>query len=180
MEDVYDVHTSTLGFSAVVTPLSSTNFYYNSTSYFGLLGNDTTFVSRLCVRFSRGTRDGNRFDITSRYDDGELFWSDSSLSFSWGTPYFVDALLDGPNNEFSVSLYEGTDIQGSFLGTISAQLDPTKPLTIFGLGMANGEQTGTEKTFVADLNEMSLTVPEPASISLLALGGLTILRRRKR
>lgn len=177
--DVYDVHTSTLGFSAVITPLSSTESFYNSVSYFGFLGNDeTALASRLFVRFSRGSRDGNMFNITARYDDGELLWSDTSLQYSWGTTYFVDALLDGPNHEFSVSLYEGTDTQGSFLGTISTELDPTNPLTIFGLGMANGESVSSPKTFVADLNEMSLTVPEPASI-LLILGALPFIRRRK-
>lgn len=176
--DVYDVRTSTLGFSAVITPVNSTNDYYNSTAYFGLLGNDTTFVSRLCVRLSRGTRDGSLFNITGRYDDGELFWSGSALAFSWGTMYFIDALLDGSNHEFSVSLYEGTSAQGSFLGTISAQLDPTKPLTIYGLGMANGESVSSPKTFVADLHEMSLTIPEPTTLSLLAIGGL-LLRRKK-
>ncbi len=176
---IYDVHTNTLGFSAVITPLSSTDDYYNSSAYLGFLGNDTAPVSRLCVRFSRGTRDGNMINITAKYDDGGLLWSDTSLQYSWGTSYFVNALLDGPNNEFSVSVYEGTNAEGLFLGTISAQLDPSKQLTVFGLGIANGESISAPKTYIADINEMSLTVPEPATLSLLALGGLLLRRKRK-
>jgi hypothetical protein len=53
-------------------------------------------------------------------------------------------------------------------------------MNLVGAGRALPEPDGSYDNFVGNMNTLSVTVPEPAALSLLVLGGLALFRRRPR
>jgi hypothetical protein len=187
LDTVYNVYESTLGFSAVFTPIGRTDTYWGKSANIGFIGDVSAgyanMVSAGFINRRSGSSTGPRvFAIMINY--AEIYdQSEDYLDYSWGTEYFVDFLVDGEDHIVSASLYEGTDQEGVYVGTISMALDPTNSLSVYRLGLLNGDgntisQTSPYITW-GELDEISLTiVPEPTTLSLFALAGL-LLRRRK-
>jgi len=170
--DTYIVGESILGFSAVVTPLE---MVVGSGAAVGFINSDVVNTDNRCtVVFAT-----NKSDIRSGIDEG----ASGSIPMNAGTTYFVDFLLDGPADRFYLDVYEGTSQNGNFLGSISSSLGGSANLEIDALGLTNRlSYTIPYQTPVRmRVDDISLlaTVPEPATISLLAIGAMAMLRRRK-
>lgn len=105
--------------------------------------------------------------------DGE---GTSQIPFDYGTTYFVDATLDGPQHSFVVRVYRGQDAEGEYLGTMSKALAPNRVFGFDALGFSGwGDSQHTVVT--ATFDNFTYT-PEPATLMLLILGLATIRRRQ--
>ena len=140
-----------------------TNWYFDSNpaTYEAFAGNDFYSVAlhELGHLLGFGTADSWYYDLTGT----RFFGPDSLAVYGFAVP------LDGASSHW----FEGTSSPMGGAGSFEAAMDPI--LT-----------TGDRKVFTdLDLAALSdigwnVVVPEPATISLLALGGLAILRRRSR
>lgn len=188
----YNIHSADFAFSAVFTPTDYTWSYWGKSANIGFVGEATTgYPSLLSVAFRNGQYSGlpikKSFCIMTTYSDGSYYASENDgayLDFTWGTTYFIDFLVDSTTHTAFASLYKGTNSSGIYVGTISTILDPSKDLYVNGLGLANGNGGTISSDFVyktwGKLDEISLiAIPEPISFSLLAIGGLSLFRKRK-
>lgn len=176
----YAAHESLLGFSTVVTPLSSNATETENTgARIGFFYSDPPSWDHLTVTFSEKRPNDGRVAINGVYADGTSFGGSSIngeyFAISFGTTYFVYALIDPVEDTFTIEVFEGTDSTGDYVGTLSVPLNPTRQLRINALGMFNTlDASGLE--FDARVHQISL-IPEPAALLLLALGGLAATRR---
>lgn len=90
--------------------------------------------------------------------------------------------LSDIGNLFFGSPFTSTTVPGVAAGlnpeyALTGTGDPQMPATFF---LMAGDTSGSVQNYNYTLSDLNLTyVPEPASLSLLALGGLAVLRRRK-
>ena len=104
---------------------------------------------------------------------------DSTITINSGSSMVIDATAYGWAGEFEIR----TDFTSSIdlVGTGTLKLLSTADLFNDGLVTGNGGTTAVTTASVGDYTVYSTTaVPEPTSMSLLALGGLALLRRRRR
>jgi len=122
---------------------------------------------------------------------------DNDLPFGTGDRYFIDlSAMSGPSlNAFDVSSQTALLIMADSSGhALSSEALPISPADLAGFTLGGGglalqfedpmgdpvDPTEPLLAFVfADLTSISL-IPEPATWLLLALGGLTLRRRRRR
>jgi hypothetical protein len=155
LDNTYVVSQSVLGFSTIVTPLSANQ---SSGAAIGFFSSDNVNSdNRFTVVF------GNSKDLGLVFFDGVAERSNGYLTYSFGTTYFVDALLDGPNDMFKVDLYEGTDNTGSLVGSLSTSLGAVGMVELDALGINNrlSYTTPYQIPFHARIEEISLTISEP-------------------
>lgn len=167
--NTYIVGDSILEFSAVVTPLEMVD---GSGAAIGFINSDEINTDNRCtVLFAT-----NKSSIRSAIDEGDS----GSIPMSAGTTYFVDFLLNGPADRFYLDVYEGTDQNGNFLGTISSAIGVFADLEIDAIGLTNRlSYTIPYQTPVnMNIDNISLIVPEPITLSLFALGGLFLRQKR--
>jgi PEP-CTERM motif-containing protein len=153
--------------------------------------------------FGIGVLDGEEFlrsDITG-VSDGDLTDEWINGTQPWSHTYDFSS-LDGPVVEASIEIFHGGDgsqgpsevsINGVFVGFLTdvengghdyAALD-TFNLTSDAIETLTGNDTITVQTYfldgwVLDYFELTVTsIPDPATVLLLGLGGLGLLRRRK-
>jgi hypothetical protein len=179
----YDIHAANVEFSAIITPLSTT---INSGSAAGgrigfFSAADGNTANMVEVTFSDLPDKPRRVAIHGSYADGTGFGGSSAnqeyLNFDFGTTYLVSLAVDGPNGEIALDIYEGPDAIGDLLGSLTWQIDPAKELHFDILGMSNPHYDN-DSVLEARIHQMSY-VPEPATMSLLALGGIALLRRKR-
>lgn len=101
---------------------------------------------------------------------------------AWGQNLWADISESGditPENQYGISLFWGDtvgsmygDYDNSYVGGLAERAYGQGPKMIDNLVVGAGG-TDYDITFVADI------VPEPATLTLLGLGGLTLLRKRK-
>jgi len=115
--DTFDFHDTVLGFTTVVTPLSAT-----ATNVGALIGFVNSQVDpendMMTVQFK-----GSGL-VTVRVEGHSGSCGPCELPFNFGTTYFVEVLLNGPELLFSASFYEGTDSSGLFVGNVVKFLSP--------------------------------------------------------
>ncbi len=168
-----------LRFEATVTPIAAGG---NTSGIFanariGLFDSQgTNAADMLGVEFRQLSGGQPEFVVRGAYSDGTRILLGTPLNFEYETTYFVDSLLDGPAGVFQADLYEGFDSSGGLVGTVVVALDQSRSLQFdaFGLSNVRGDH---DRQMELSLHSMSY-IPEPATVSLLALGGVALLRRR--
>jgi len=165
----FNVDEAVLGFSAVVTPLSGDGGGSPANANIAFINSASPGWEYLSVRFRA---EENRISIGIQGGGGGV----GSVPFTYGTTYFVDAVLDGPNELFEVNVYQGVDATGTFLGSMTKS--PINMPVIDALGFTNPMTASTEKQFHARIDEISFTVPEPATAVLASVALLALIRRR--
>jgi len=168
--DTYLVGQSVLGFSAAITPLSGSSDYGAG---IGFMNSDDVDSDNPCTVIFDW--EYNRLTIQSGVDEGQ---TSGYIPANYGTTYFIDALLDGPSNLFSIDVYRGNNSNGTYLGNLSSSLGGRSVLELDALGFTNRlSYSGYQSPIRMDIDDLSYTVPEPATISLLAVGAIAMLRR---
>lgn len=174
---------STLGFSVVVHPLSADGESVNAVGQIGFLnsGFDNSHNSLTIAMHHSDGEEFGRFSIRGHYESGAEVQPTASeeINFSFGTTYFLDAVLDGPNHEFSINVYEGINAQGIFVGMLTHPLNQTQSHAFDALGLTNVSAGGGDRSLLAQIHEISFTVPEPSTAMLLGLMSLCTFRRRR-
>ena len=159
LDQEFDAHSSILEFSAVFTPISSPGGGV-AAAQVGFLYTDPNILgSFLAFRFN-----GNSIGISihGSTDAGNpIGEADGFLPYTFGQPYFISALLNGRNHLFTIDVFEGTDSDGTYVGSLSSTLDPDIPLTLSALGLKNpgtcgGPGGGVGCEFLGDIDEISL------------------------
>lgn len=152
LEETFDFHDSILGFSVVITPVSTTPGD-NSAAIVGFFNSETDPEDDLVV--VAFTKTGILAVGVEGHTDG---CGPCSLPFNFGTTYFVEALLNGPGLSFSASIYEGTDSSGSFVGNIVQILSPDwDPIHLNALGLTNSQTGSVSSSVHALIHEISYT-----------------------
>ena len=108
---------------------------------------------------------------------------DSTITINSGSSMVIDATAYGWAGEFEIRTDFTSSIDLVGTGTFRLINDGTSAAALVndGLVTGNGGTTAVTTAQVGDYTVYSTTaVPEPTSMSLLALGGLALLRRRRR
>jgi len=171
--DTYIAGESILGFSAAVTPTSGAIGYGAG---IGFINSDNVNSDNPCTVIFDW--EYNRLTIQSGVDEGT---TSGYISANYGTTYFIDALLDGPSNLFSIDVYRGNNSNGTYLGNLSCSLGGRSLLELDALGFTNrlSYTLPYQSPIHMDIDDVSYTIPEPCTIALMSLGALTLLRKRK-
>lgn len=97
--------------------------------------------------------------------------------------YFLEFLFDGPSDQITWSVYEGTTAQGIHLGTFVETLVPTISVDILGVGGDGGSlvpNSSYDGFLRAGVDDFSFLVPEPSTALLLAAASVLVFGRRRR
>ena len=108
-------------------------------------------------------------EVSSTYD---LSWADHTALTAGPSPYRVD-VTDGPLNSLFTGEFEANHVsEGWIVRNAALQL----PEGTYTLTFTSLNHTGMHDALI----DAVAIVPEPATLSLLALGGLAVIRRRFR
>lgn len=184
---VYDYSLDTFDFGGS-TPSSVTS---------GTVGTQFYFMPDPGTTPNPGTRARDKFQLTFRdtsgnvglqwgyADDNEVYWR-TSTSSNWnytgvyatiGNWDGVKVDIDLTSDTFGIDYYDvGTNTWSNMVPAGTALGTPMQNLTTLRWQLADAVSQGIGgKNFFDDF---SFTVPEPASVLLLLVGGATLLRRR--
>ncbi len=104
--------------------------------------------------------------------------STETIPFEFGTTYFVDAFVNGPDDIFQVDFYEGENKNGIYLGTLTVEFAPQSAIGFDAVGfsgMWDSQQTVVEANF-----DNFAFVPEPATLLLLSLGAMMLRKNAEK
>ncbi|HEY1684365.1 MAG TPA: PEP-CTERM sorting domain-containing protein [Tepidisphaeraceae bacterium] len=119
------------------------------------------------------------------------FFTDGSLSGGLGVTSPVNA-FDGDSinvnivysgSILSVTMTEGTETFGPknyVVGSLASTLGSATGYVGFFAGTGDGFGNGGADQYISNFSYTTTTVPEPASLSGIAAGGMLVLRRRRR
>jgi len=127
--DTFVAGNSILGFSVVVTPLAGNVGYGAGIGFMN--SNDINHDNPCTVIFDW---EYDRLTIQSGVDEGQ---TSGYIPANFGATYFIDALLDGPSNLFSIDVFSGNDRNGTYLGNLSCSLGERSILEVDALGFTN-------------------------------------------
>jgi|GEM_PF-7058738 len=181
----YDAWSSTLRFSAAVQPLSGDGQSTRAVAQIGFMNSANSHSqNNICVWLGNWTElgGGQTIRLAGRYGSGaevDPRGEPPSVSFSFGSWYFLDAVVDGPGRLFSVNVHQGASASGPLLATLSRELDASQPLLLDSVGLFNVGDGGP-RTFVANVDTISVVVPGPGALTLFSVAGLAVRRRRRR
>lgn len=174
LDSTYDGFNSVIEISAVITPISGNGQSVRANGFVGLLSSSGTAAQSLIgIAMSHWTENGGGsvFKVGGYYDSGaEVNPSGSPpyISFTFGTTYFVRGRLDGPNSQFEIAVYQGTDATGPSLGTISHSLNPAESITLDAVGLSNYCACSGERTLHARIDNLSVSPDECEGISSIS------------
>ncbi len=157
-------------YSVKWTPLSGTgmaNLGFRSASYAQWIGVNIRSNKNYSLGYNNGVDSSPVLDLIY----------EGFPSWAFGNSYRIDLTIDGPNSTivFTTSRLVGNDfiLQDTItwsIATVAWQIDR--------VGMFNHQDPGPA-TFTMDIDNWAF-VPEPASLSLLAVGALSLIRRRRK
>jgi hypothetical protein len=168
--NTYLVGQSVLGFSVAITPLSGSSGYGAG---IGFINSDNVDSDNPCTVIFDW--EYNRLTIQNGVDEGQ---TSGYISANYGTTYFIDALMDGLSNLFSIDVYLGNNHDGTYLGNLSCSLGSRSVLELDALGFTNRlSYSGYQSPIRMDIDNLSYTIPEPVTLILIGCGGLFLRRK---
>ena len=113
--------------------------------------------------------------IGGRRGDGSVLWRELPTGETLGDMHEIIAFFDPAASTTEFKLY----VDGEFIGTTGLDIDHTSDRGIvqFGDGDTRGDDTSWEIDWMSYANGND-AIPEPATMSLLGLGSLLLIRRR--
>jgi hypothetical protein len=125
-----------------------------------------------------------------------LLANSSAVSLDVYTPaasfgYFLQIDIDINNNDTGFQSLDGYDYQSVNIGsettltvpissTLQSELAASTNPTQFAIQVGGGSTPFNETMYLDNLQAIPAAVPEPASLSILSVGGLAMLRRRRK
>ena len=123
------------------------------------------------IQFDGGAAGSNIADTTTSIDDGEWHLMTLTLDKTGNEArFYMDGVQDGATTAYSLDATAVGFVMGTRWGSRTLGTDSLGS-TIDDVPIYNTALTAAEVA--------ALPIPEPATMSLLALGGLALLRRRR-
>ena len=135
-------------------------------NYADLAGTTADLVSYANVQFKAGS--AGKVSVRPNYGT----WLDDALDLSWGITYRIFTDFDTDADTFTMKICDdadGLNALVSFGGSVDGDMTALNGWQVTCFGAAEWGQDN----FVME------QIPEPATIGLLCLGGVALLRRRK-
>lgn len=141
------------------------------TSY-GTISFVGTMSTLLDAEFNAAGASGNKFDIPARNQNAQL-------SFDFDI-FSVEFIYGGNYGSITVEARNAADeIVGSFYDPNTNNINqPAGPITISAVGIRSIRWYDTPEYGSCALDNISITVPEPCTIMLLAMGSVALVKRR--
>ena len=112
------------------------------------------------------------------YIDKVRYELDSSEALSFGEWAHIQGIYNGtgPGAGLTLNVYDASNnIIGTDYVAVSGTLDPSSYSLYFGVDLGN-----SLTSWGGGIDEVRVYVPEPATLGLLVVGGLALLRRRRK
>ncbi|HQY87514.1 MAG TPA: PEP-CTERM sorting domain-containing protein [Tepidisphaeraceae bacterium] len=194
---------NSLAYRADVTPFVTGNGSYSLNNFFKSANNVNVNGASLVVFYNDGNNANNRdVYLSSGYDSNQsngsdadgMFYTENNVNFTGGTATMVLGVSDGqefPDGPMTVNgnpvaaQFDGTSVPGIQFGQSLWDIEPLDITSNMSVGLNN--ITFREESVASDclaiyfgaIDVAAVNVPEPVSISVLALGGAVALLRRR-
>ncbi|MCK4873512.1 MAG: hypothetical protein KAS72_12370 [Phycisphaerales bacterium] len=94
-----------------------------------------------------------QFEINGTYDAGGPIENGVIQPIQMGHTYFVAVHIDGPQHTVIADVYEGTDADGTYIGSASNNIDPAFPLNVNSIGFTAPAGSGNP-SITADVDDL--------------------------